>query len=546
MYEEHITDEDIKKFVTYNGTLKGEEGKAFIELSKNINGHIRGCQECLDKVRDAQREQDKMDGIEDDYIPDRSKHILTPDKIAERLGMSKEEFEEISKFAEISNKMHDKGHTYSSHEGVLEQVKKESIEMKIAKTAAKNWGQQEPQNLEEAKGITWGSEISSIRGIISVLGLNPELEQQITEDVYIRDTISEDIAKQIQSKIQRNGNSNIEIIEMLSVVHDEWVKTNPNKFMQQDRNKEYQFVPFQMLSWKEAKSDLLFLKPILEAAGVKVDEQAIEQQFEIVQKEFLIDNGIDSLDKLKFKLKQGSDFYPALEGIETKNGGNIDGLLKNDEILEKMAGQVESQIDIKSREEMAIDLIKSDNKGLDELFWVQTVARDVKNDEKLPYISEPASKREILLSKLIGKPYPTYFQGITLPNHDRYENRLEGWGGHEYAMDLTESTRILSASKARESDSSELDKEGVITFGYDKNAEVIQGNIKVCKRDLIAHQLEPDRMGWSERTIDKKGKVSPKDIAKADEGKGIRTEEIGGVKGFITKALDKFKGIGEK
>lgn len=156
----------------------------------------------------------------------------------------------------------------------------DSVEMKIAKIAASNWGQSEPQNLEEAKGITWGSEVSSIQGIISVLGLNPEVEKRMIDDIYTKDTISEDISKEIQSKISDKG-TNVSIIKMLSVVHDEWVKNNSNNFLRvndgKPRNKEYQFVPLEMLSWKEAKSDLLFLKPILEAAGVKVDEKKIEE-----------------------------------------------------------------------------------------------------------------------------------------------------------------------------------------------------------------------------------------------------------------------------
>ena len=152
----------------------------------------------------------------------------------------------------------------------------------------------------------------------------------------------------------------------------------------------------------------------------------------------------------------------------------------------------------------------------------------------------------ILLSKLIGKPYPTYFQGITLPNYDRYENRLEGWFGHEYAMDLTESSRNSSSIQARESDNPDLDKEGIITFGYDRNAEIIPGKIKVSKRDLIAHQLNPERMGWTERIIDKKGRVSAKDIAEADRGRALTTTDVGGIKGFTKKLLDKLKGKGEK
>jgi len=274
----------------------------------------------------------------------------------------------------------------------------QSIEMKIAKTAAENWGQPEPTNLEEAKGITWGSEISSIKGIVSVLGLNPELEEQIVEDVYTKDTISEDIAQEIRSKI-----NNETIIDILSVVHDEWVKNNPNNFLRinkengQDkpRNKEYQFVPLQMLSWKEAKSDLLFLKPILEASGVEIDEKAIEQQFEIAQKEFLIDQKIYSTEQLKAALKY-YNIYPVLDGLETKNGGNIRDLLKDDEILDKMVGQIAGQIDIKSKEELLKEIQESNNPLYKDVYHVESDRTyiDVNIDEYM-------TKEEILVSKLI-------------------------------------------------------------------------------------------------------------------------------------------------
>ena len=275
----------------------------------------------------------------------------------------------------------------------------ESIEMKIARTAAQNWGQAKPTNLEEAKGITWGSEISSIKGIISVLDLNPELEQQIIEDVYTKETISEDIAQEISSKVD-----NLAIIDILSVVHDEWVKNNPNNFLRvnkdkngQDkpRNKEYQFVPLEMLSWKEAKSDLLFLKPILEAAGVEVDETALQQQFELAQKEFLIDKKIYSRDNLEAALKCGASFYPALEGLETKNGGNICKLLQNDEIVKRMAGQIEGQIDIKSKDDLLKDIQESENPLYNDVYHVKSnrTYSDINMDSEM-------TKREILVSKL--------------------------------------------------------------------------------------------------------------------------------------------------
>lgn len=55
----------------------------------------------------------------------------------------------------------------------------DSIEMKIAKIAARNWGQQEPTTIEEATGITWGSEVAAINGITRVIALDSEDVEKI-------------------------------------------------------------------------------------------------------------------------------------------------------------------------------------------------------------------------------------------------------------------------------------------------------------------------------------------------------------------------------
>ena len=273
----------------------------------------------------------------------------------------------------------------------------ESIEMKIAKTAAENWGQPEPTNLEEAKGITRGSEISSIKGIVSVLGLDPELEEQIVEEVYTQDTISQQISQQIKSKV-----NNETIIDILSVVHAEWEINNPDNFLRVDkdengqdkpRNKEYQFTQLEMLSWEEVKSDLLFLKPILEATGAEVDEKSLEQQFEVSQKEFLIDAKNYDMEALKAAFKY-YNINPILKGLETKNGGDIRKLLENDEISAKIAEQISKQIDIKSKEELLKEIQESENPLYDELYHVKSDRWYTMN------IDETMSKRDILISKL--------------------------------------------------------------------------------------------------------------------------------------------------
>ena len=325
----------------------------------------------------------------------------------------------------------------------------ESIEMKIAKTAAKNWGQEEPQTLEEAKGITWGSEVSSIQGIVKVLELPPEMEQKMIQDVYESDTISPEIAKLIQSRIIGiTGRTSPNIVKMLSTVHDEWVRNNSNNFMKETdgkrRKKEYQFVPLELLSWKEAKSDLLFLKPILEAAGIEVDEKEIEQQFDVAQKEFLAEHGIVSREALRDKFQSGSKFYPVLEGLDTKFGGNIESLLKDETILEDMTSQVEAQVPIKSKEELEKEIIESENPCYDDVMWLATKDHPTTVKEG----NRPIFAREVTLSKLTGKP---------LSKEVLSQCELKGPFGHEYEIDLysthrkvtkkISSTEIAEASK---------------------------------------------------------------------------------------------------
>ena len=66
-----------------------------------------------------------------------------------------------------------------------------SIEMKIAKVAASNWGQQEPTTIEEAKGITWGSEVAAINGMARVLDLDSEDARVQTKIANIRSTLED-------------------------------------------------------------------------------------------------------------------------------------------------------------------------------------------------------------------------------------------------------------------------------------------------------------------------------------------------------------------
>lgn len=59
--------------------------------------------------------------------------------------------------------------------------------------------------------------------------------------------------------------------------------------------------------------------------------------------------------------------------------------------------------------------------------------------------------------------------------------------------------------------------------------------------ELAKAGILPEDFKWTE-----KARVSSKDIAEADREQALTITEVGGVKSFVKKLLDKFKGIGEK
>lgn len=104
------------------------------------------------------------------------------------------------------------------------------------------------------------------------------------------------------------------VISVLSTIHNQWVKDNQKKFF--SRDKKYQHMPIELIGWKEAKSDLLFLKPILEAMDLSdwISEESLEEAYNRRVQNFLEEKGITNLDELITQISRGSEFYPALEG----------------------------------------------------------------------------------------------------------------------------------------------------------------------------------------------------------------------------------------
>lgn len=462
----------------------------------------------------------------------------------------------------------------------LTNPKWDNLSVEEAEKKIENFG--EPQNISST--ITYDSEVAAIEGMATVLGLNEEQVAKLigTKDeegklrrdgqIYTQNVIDSlashmDVARR-STNDQKFNSQESSIIDMLSVIHNNWVKNNPNNFMKEGRNKEYQFVPLMLLDWEEAKSDLLFLKPILEAGQINIDEETLKREFELRQMEFLLDNNITTHEQLLYYLN--SSRY--LEELETVNGGNIKELLNNPEIVEKMAKQIEDRIGIRSEEELITDIIKSDNPSLNDMMWIETkkhMSREGKNalspiyDNEMISVDTAISRREYILSKTIGKPYPKVvingtstrvattkddpngFESITGEGYVRYEEYRNDFvepttgnsyldkvykeydkrGMHPFTRDYVKELDKFGLFGVNEKDT---EKPGKIEFSYSE--------IPITQKELLLAGLDPEMMGWEEEKT-----ITPEEIAKLDKEQELTTTEDGKAKGFIKKLMDKSK-----
>lgn len=194
-----------------------------------------------------------------------------------------------------------------------------------------------------SKEVTYGSEIKAVEAIASISDLTQQQKQTLIEDIYTKNEISTELSDKISKKILDDKFKNI--FEILSYIHNEWVKNNSNKFL--NRPKDFQFVDLKLLPYEEVSADLIFLQPILEGCGIDIDDEILKKEFYNRQIQFLQDSGIKSHDSLVKKLMEGSDFYSSLNNLITTRDGEtvlIDDIIRDVEVAESMANQIEQKI----------------------------------------------------------------------------------------------------------------------------------------------------------------------------------------------------------
>ena len=94
-------------------------------------------------------------------------------------------------------------------------------------------------------------------------------------------------------------------------------------------------------------------------------------------------------------------------------------------------------------------------------------------------------------------------------------------------------------NQIKNSNEEKYDKPGKISLEISHEGEKQTIEIEMTQRELANAGILPEDLGWMDKT-----QVSSKNIA--DASKGLAMKKVGGIRGFLTKLLDKFNGKGEK
>ncbi len=235
----------------------------------------------------------------------------------------------------------------------------------IAENAINNWqlayGEKDAKTLaseEEIEGLEAGidgemygvggkpSIVSGTREIVEHLKrLGIELPENATEE-FLSDVMTGKDSKDSQiftllgEKINQIPDIEELVYNSLVGTHDDWTeRSSDEKTFQKkiSRNQLHQYNPLEVIGWKEATADLLFIEPILKACGVDIDIEKLHQKYDEHVMSFLEENGISSQEDLKTFVLRGQ--YEALQ--RTESGREFyEQLKENPELLDQMVANI--------------------------------------------------------------------------------------------------------------------------------------------------------------------------------------------------------------
>ena len=235
----------------------------------------------------------------------------------------------------------------------------------IAKNALMSWnGLSEEEatkvvsesNFQELENQVWAT--TSIKSAVSAISAYLNIDAKAFEEAVLGQDSPDMTDSQIstlKSIAQKAKNVNVEELALyaLACIHDSWVVDNAKKFVAPGREaKRYQHTPLQMIGWKEAKADLLFLEPVMNSIGIEVNKQKLHEAYDEATREFFAANGfVDAIgqinkEEISKKLMQGKDFYSALSDLNTSTSPEVASQIA-EQVSEKVKDSLEHNKTIK-------------------------------------------------------------------------------------------------------------------------------------------------------------------------------------------------------
>lgn len=214
-----------------------------------------------------------------------------------------------------------------------------TIYRQVAKAALMSWNglseeeaekKVRTETFDELENQVWatGSLNYAVDAIAQMLQLHNDEKEYLRKVVIDKEnvTITPDYQKCLDGISERGSmlHGDAGVLCVLSAIHDGWVKDNAKKFNQEGREaKRYQHLPFALIGWKEAKADLLFLSPIIEAISNPINLSALEQSYNNHVPTYLERKGIETKAQLVSKIMKGSEFYAPLTEKNTATSKDV-------------------------------------------------------------------------------------------------------------------------------------------------------------------------------------------------------------------------------
>ena len=128
-----------------------------------------------------------------------------------------------------------------------------------------------------------GNTLSEARLFYEVLS-SDKRENNVDEeklfDAVLNSEKDSDVFKDLGEKLKGVEDKENFALDVLSVVHEGWIKNNLKKLNDPNRvGKRYQFMPLEFIGIDEAKADLIFVEPIFKAAGMEIDEAKLGYKY---------------------------------------------------------------------------------------------------------------------------------------------------------------------------------------------------------------------------------------------------------------------------